>query len=59
MTKNRIDTYDLNKTNAVIEWCSTNLKNKEWSMEAISMFPMHYKFELKDSRMFTLAVLSV
>ena len=55
---NRLDIRNVNKAIAISHWCQENLRQEEWKMVAIRMYPAHYKFEFKDAHTTTLAILS-
>ena len=56
--QNRLDVRNATKVIDISNWCVTNLKDEEWQMEVLSIFPAHYKFEFKDPHMSTIAALS-
>ena len=55
---NRLDVRSVTKVTTISNWCLKNLKDEDWRMEVLSIFPSHYKFEFKDPHMSTMAVLS-
>ena len=55
---NRLDIRNANKAIAISQWCEKNLKQEEWQMEALRIFPAHYKFVFTTPQMSTIAALS-
>lgn len=55
---NRLDIRNAHKAIAISQWCQENLKQEEWQMETLRIFPAHYKFEFTTPQMSTIAALS-
>lgn len=56
--QSRLDIHNLDQAIDLGHWCKDNLKKGDWNIELLTMVPPHYKFEFKDPRMSTIAVLS-
>jgi hypothetical protein len=57
MMGNRLDIRSADQANKISCWCQRNLKDAEWDLNLMTMFPPHYKFEFKDPHMSTVAAL--
>jgi hypothetical protein len=55
---NRVDVRNVTKVTEISRWCQENLKDEDWQLELLNIYPTHYKFEFKDAHMSTLAILS-
>ena len=55
---NRLDVHDVRRVTKLTEWCGQNLKDNDWTIQVLRIYPAHYKFEFKDPHIATLAVLS-
>jgi hypothetical protein len=55
---NRVDVRSVNKATELSCWCQKNLAREDWQIQLLGMNPIHYKFEFRDPRVLTLAILS-
>jgi hypothetical protein len=56
--QNRLDVRSVTKVTNLSRWCQHNLSDEDWTLEVLSLFPCHYKFEFTDPRMSTMAALN-
>lgn len=55
---NRLDVRNVTKVTEISRWCQQNLKDEDWQLELLNIYPTLYKFEFKDPHMSTLAAIS-